>query len=68
MANERKCRQQEITTKLIHMFDEVLYDAQSSYLSEYCCSNKEEQERIAEDEKYRDEFLSLLTDLVKLVK
>ena len=63
MANERKRRQQEITTKLIHMFD-----AQSSYLSEYCCSNKEEQERIAEDEKYRDEFLSLLTDLVKLVK
>lgn len=68
MANERKRRQQEITTKLIHMFDEVLYDAQSSYLSEYCSSNEEEKERIAEDEKYRDEFLSLLTDLVKLVK
>lgn len=68
MANERKRRQQEITTKLIHMFDEVLYDAQSSYLSEYCCSKEEEQERIIEDEEYRHEFLSLLTALVKLVK
>lgn len=68
MTNERKRRQQEITTKLIHMFDEALYDAQSSWLSEYCSSNEEEQKRIAEDEKYRDEFLSLLTDLVKLVK
>lgn len=68
MANERKHRQQEITTKLIHMFDEVLYDAQSSYLSEYCSSNEDAQKRIAEDEKYHDEFLSLLTALVKLVK
>ena len=52
MANERKRRQQEITTKLIHMFDEVLYDAQSSYLSEYCSSNEDAQKRIVEDEKY----------------
>lgn len=68
MANERKRRQQEITTKLIHMFDEALYDAQSLWLSDYCCSKEEEQKRITEDEKYHDEFLSLLTDLVKLVK
>lgn len=68
MANERKRRQQEITTKLIHMFDEALYDAQSSWLSEYCTSKEEEKERILEDEKKYDEFLSLLTDLVKLVK
>lgn len=68
MANERRRRQQEITTKLIHMFDEVLYDAQGSYLSEYCSSKEDAQKRIAEDEKYHDEFLSLLTTLVKLVK
>jgi hypothetical protein len=68
MANERKRRQQEITSELIHMFDEALYEAQSLWLSDYCCSNEEERERIAEDEKIHHEFLSLLTALVKLVK
>lgn len=68
MANERKRRQQEITTKLIHMFDDALYDAQSSWLSEYCSSELEEKERIIADEKKRYEFLFLLTILTKLVK
>ena len=68
MISERKRRQQEITAKLIHMFDEVLYDSQSMWLSDYCCSDEEKEERKSEDEQYRDEFLSLLTDLVKIVK
>ena len=68
MVNERRRRQQEMTSELIHMFDEALYEAQSLWLSDYCCSKEEEKERIFEDEEKHDEFLSLLTALVKLVK
>ena len=68
MITERKRRQQEITTKLIHMFEEVLDESQSIWLSEYCTSEEDREKRITEDEQFHDEFLSLLEDLVKIVK
>lgn len=68
MISERKRRQQEIAIKLIHMFEETLDDSQSLWFSYRCCSDEERQERIDKDEQYRDEFLSLLEDLVKVVK
>ena len=63
---EIKCRQQEITAKLIQMFDWLLDESQSMWLSDYCCSDEDRKKRIIEDEQYRDEFLLLLEDLVKL--
>lgn len=68
MISERKRRQQEITTKLIHMFEETLDESQDLWFSFCCCSDEDRQERIVEDEQYHDEFLSLLEDLVKIVK
>lgn len=68
MISERKRRQQEITAKLIQLFDEVLDDSRSTWLSYVCCSNEEKEKRKSEDEYCRNEFLSLLEDLVKVVK
>ena len=49
-----------IKDEIIELFEDVLYDAQSSWLSEYCCSAKERTLRVANDEETLQYFKKLL--------
>ena len=53
-----------ITTKdmIVEQFESILYEAQSSWLSEFCCSAEEEEQRIADDEEMLQYFKRLLEE------
>ena len=51
-----------IKDKIIEQFEDILYDSQSMWLSEYCCSAKEQRERIADDEEMLQYFKRLLEE------
>jgi len=63
MNNTR--RQKELITKLIQMFDLVLNDSQDMWILNYCKTEEDKRQRILDDEKFRNEFLSFLKELVK---
>lgn len=50
--------------KLINEFKFQLYDAQSLWLSEYCCSAKEKEQRIKNDEETLNYFINLLEEVI----
>lgn len=50
--------------ELIEEFKFQLYDAQSLWLSEYCCSAKEEKQRIKDDEEILCYFINLLEEVI----
>lgn len=49
--------------ELINMYEEVLDEAQSLWLSDYCCSRSEAEARRAEDELKRRKFISICNRL-----
>ena len=49
-----------IKDEIIEQFESILYDSQSMWLSEYCCSAKEQRQRIADDEEMLQYFKKLL--------
>ena len=51
-----------IKDEIIEQFEYILYDSQSMWLSEYCCSAKEQRERIADDEEMLQYFKRLLEE------
>ena len=51
-----------IKDEIIEQFEFVLYDAQSMWLSEFCCSAKEQRQRIADDEEMLQYFKRLLEE------
>lgn len=63
MNNTR--RRKELITKLIQMFDLVLNDSQDMWILNYCKTEEDKRQRILDDEKFRNEFLSFLKELVK---
>lgn len=52
----------EIKNEIIELFESVLYDAQSMWLSDYCCSTEEQRQRIADDEEMLQYFKKLLEE------
>jgi hypothetical protein len=50
--------------KLIDEFKFQLYDAQSLWLSDYCCSEKEREQRIKDDEETLNYFINLLEEVI----
>lgn len=50
--------------ELIEEFKFQLYDAQSLWLSEYCCSAKEKKQRIKDDEETLCYFINLLEEVI----
>lgn len=50
--------------ELINEFKSQLYDAQSLWLSEYCCSAEERESRIKDDEKILHHFINLLEEVI----
>ena len=46
--------------EIIEQFESILYEAQSMWLSEYCCSAKEENQRVTDDEEMLQYFKKLL--------
>lgn len=51
-----------IKDEIIEQFEYILYDSQSMWLSEYCCSAKEQRQRIADDEEMLQYFKRLLEE------
>lgn len=51
-----------IKDEIIEQFESILYEAQSMWLSEYCCSDKEQRQRIADDEEMLQYFKRLLEE------
>lgn len=51
-----------IKDEIIEQFEYILYDSQSMWLSEYCCSAKEQRQRIADDEEMLQYFKKLLEE------
>ena len=51
-----------IKNEIIELFEFLLYDSQSMWLSEYCCSAKEQRQRIADDEEMLQYFKKLLEE------
>ena len=51
-----------IKDEIIEQFESILYEAQSMWLSEYCCSAKEQRQRIADDEEMLQYFKKLLEE------
>ena len=51
-----------IKDEIIEQFEYILYDSQSMWLSEYCCSGKEERQRIADDKEMLQYFKRLLEE------
>ena len=45
--------------ELIDMYEDALKEAQSLWLSDYCCSRKEAETRQKEDEEKMKEFISI---------
>ena len=45
--------------KLISMYEAALEEAQSLWLSEYCCSKEEREQRIHDDEESLKEFIEI---------
>ena len=52
----------KIKDEIIEQFKFLLYDSQSMWLSEYCCSAKEQKQRIADDEEMLQYFKGLLEE------
>ena len=52
----------KIKDEIIEQFKFLLYDSQSMWLSEYCCSAKEQKQRIADDEEMLQYFKELLEE------
>ncbi len=52
----------QIKDEIIEQFESILYEAQSMWLSEYCCSTKEEEQRVADDEEMLQYFKRLLEE------
>lgn len=50
--------------ELINEFKFQLYDAQSLWLSEYCCSTKEREQRIKDDKETLYHFINLLEEVI----
>lgn len=50
--------------KLINEFKFQLYDAQSLWLSDYCCSAEEKEQRIKDDEETLNYFINLLEEVI----
>ena len=48
--------------EIIEQFESILYEAQSMLLSEYCCSAKEENQRVTDDEEMLQYFKRLLEE------
>ena len=51
-----------IKDEIIEQFEYILYDSQSMWLSEYCCSAKEQRQRVADDEEMLQYFKRLLEE------
>lgn len=51
-----------IKDEIIEQFESILYEAQSMWLSEYCCSDKEGDQRITDDEEMLQYFKRLLEE------
>ena len=49
-----------IKDEIIEQFESILYEAQSMWLSEYCCSVKEQKQRVTDDEEILQYFKKLL--------
>ena len=49
--------------ELIDEFKTQLYNAQSLWLSEYCCSTIEKKQRIKDDEEILYHFINLLEEV-----
>lgn len=49
-----------IKDEIIEQFESILYEAQSMWLSEYCCSVKEQKQRVTDDEEMLQYFKKLL--------
>ena len=45
--------------ELINLYTDAIEDAQSMWLSDYCCSTKEAEERRKEDEEKIKEFINI---------
>ncbi len=51
-----------VKDEIIEQFESILYEAQSMWLSEYCYSAKEEEQRITDDEEMLQYFNKLLEE------
>ena len=51
-----------IKDEIIEQFESILYDSQSMWLSEFCCSAEEQRQRIADDEEMLQYFKRLLEE------
>ena len=51
-----------IKDEIIEQFESILYEAQSMWLSDYCCSAKEEDQRVADDKEMLQYFKRLLEE------
>ena len=51
-----------IKDEIIEQFESILYEAQSMWLSEYCYSAKEEDQRVTDDEEMLQYFKRLLEE------
>lgn len=45
--------------ELINLYTDAVKDAQSMWLSDYCCSSEEAEERKKEDEEKIKEFINI---------
>lgn len=48
--------------EIIELYKEAIDDAQSMWLSEYCCTKEEEDNRIKEDKESIEHFIALLNE------
>jgi len=48
---------------LVELYIQALEDATGFYLSEYCTSNKEEEDRLKDDKEKIDFFISILKQI-----
>lgn len=51
-----------IKDEIIEQFKSILYESQSMWLSEFCCSGKEKNQRITDDEEMLLYFKKLLEE------
>ena len=51
-----------IKDEIIEQFESILYEAQSMWLSEFCCSAEEEDQRVTDDEEMLQYFKRLLEE------
>ena len=51
-----------IKDEIIEQFESILYETQSMWLSEYCCSAKEQEQRVTDDKEELQYFKRLLEE------